>query len=229
MLIAMPRKIASRLIVDALAPDDAAPMQRGRGRPVGDHEAKREEILKAATEVIADDGYAGASLRKVANKAGCTTGRVIYYFANKDAMIAAVAEHLFDEWDKMRAGAAEHEEGLSRFLAWASSNDSTEWIAGLELVIHARRVPAFAEVYRRRYDAYRKAVARALAKSQDQGTVRSDVSADILADQICAIGDGLMLSIPNDPRRFTAKRVRALVEATMALIRSPQSAASAAA
>lgn len=51
---------------------DADPTARGRGRPVGDHEAKRAELLKAAISVIAQEGLAGASLRKVAQRAGCT-------------------------------------------------------------------------------------------------------------------------------------------------------------
>lgn len=45
-----------------------------RGRPVGDREAKRAELLRAAISVIAQEGFAGASLRKVAQRAGCTTG-----------------------------------------------------------------------------------------------------------------------------------------------------------
>src|ERR1700761_2106475 len=81
---------------DLGAPEEA-PARRGRGRPVGDHEAKRNEILQAAISVIARDGYAGASLRKVAQEAGCTTGAVTYYFEHKEAKARALAENLFDE------------------------------------------------------------------------------------------------------------------------------------
>src|SRR5689334_4432055 len=65
----------------------AEPIARGRGRPAGDREAKRADLLKAAIAVIAQDGFAGASLRKVAQRAGCTTGAVTYYFANKREMV----------------------------------------------------------------------------------------------------------------------------------------------
>ena len=70
-----------------------------RGRPIGDREAKSGELIEAARYVIAREGYAGASLRKVAARAGCSTGAVTYYFANKEAMVATVAEALFDEFD----------------------------------------------------------------------------------------------------------------------------------
>ena len=74
--------------------ENALPARRGRGRPVGDRDAKRKELLGAAISVIAQDGFAGASLRKVAERAGCSTGTVTYYFANKEEMMAAVISSL---------------------------------------------------------------------------------------------------------------------------------------
>ncbi|WP_228395933.1 helix-turn-helix domain-containing protein [Streptomyces sp. RB17] len=62
-----------------------------RGRPTGDHAAKRAELVNAAASVIAQEGYANASLRKVAQRAGCTTGAVTYYFAN-DALLREQGE-----------------------------------------------------------------------------------------------------------------------------------------
>ncbi|MFZ6044071.1 hypothetical protein ACOV11_26735, partial [Vibrio natriegens] len=50
-----------------------------RGRPVGDRESKRAELLAAAIAVTAEAGYTGASLRKVAKRIGGTTGTVTYY------------------------------------------------------------------------------------------------------------------------------------------------------
>ena len=73
-----------------------APSSRGRGRPVGDREAKRTELLDAALAVIAEEGIAAASLRRVAERAGCSTGAVTYYFANREEMMAAVIESQFD-------------------------------------------------------------------------------------------------------------------------------------
>jgi TetR/AcrR family transcriptional regulator, transcriptional repressor of aconitase len=49
-----------------------------------DREAKSSELIEAARYVIARDGYAGASLLKVAARAGYSTGAVTYYFANKE-------------------------------------------------------------------------------------------------------------------------------------------------
>src|SRR5215471_17583898 len=80
---------------------DEPPSDRRRGRPVGDREARRTELLNAAISVIAQEGPAEASLRKVAERAGCSTGAVTYYFANREEMMAAVIESQFDMFDAM--------------------------------------------------------------------------------------------------------------------------------
>ena len=77
-----------------------------RGRPTGDHEAKRRELLRAATSVIAEEGLANTSLRKVAQRAGCTTGAVTYYFADKEELVTSVADVGFDRFDAMLTDAA---------------------------------------------------------------------------------------------------------------------------
>ena len=57
-----------------------------------------------------------------------------------------------------------------------------------------------------------------LAAGQAHGTVRDDIPADVLADQLSAMGDGWMMMLPIEPKRFATKRVQTLLDATMALI-----------
>ena len=194
---------------------------RGRGRPVGDREAKRAELLTAAISVIAQQGFAGASLRKVAERAGCTTGAVTYYFANKEEMVAAIAESLFDQFDAQLGRGLDRidvKEGFRRWLDWTSARDPDAWLAGLQLLAHARQEPAFAAVYQRRYARYREALAAILARGQSRGLIRSDIPADLLADQLSAMGDGWMMMLPIEPERFQPARVQALLDAVIAMI-----------
>lgn len=203
----------------------AAPAPRGRGRPVGDREAKRAELLKAAISVIAEEGFAGASLRKVAQRAGCTTGAVTYYFANKEAMVAAIAENLFDQFDTfLDVTQDDIKAGFERWLDWTNSAESDFWLAQFQLLAHARHEPAFADIYQRRYAKYRDALTSVLARGQSRGAIRSDIPADLLADQLSAMGDGWMMMLPIEPERFRPSRVQALLEATIALISPPSTA-----
>lgn len=66
------------------------PVRRNR-----QYEKRLGSILKAAAEVIADDGFEGASVRKVAARAGIGLSGIYYYFKSKDEMLFAVQENTF--------------------------------------------------------------------------------------------------------------------------------------
>ena len=195
-----------------------------RGRPVGDHEGRRAELLSAAMGVIADEGVAAASLRKVAERAGCTTGAVSYYFSSKEAMMAAVIESRFDEFDKLLEigdDAASIRRMFERWLEITNPEDDGVWVAGFQLLAYARHAPTLAAVYQRRFARYRNVLAGILGSGQRQGWARQDIPADLLADQLCAMGDGWMMLFPIEPDRFGPERVEALLDATMAIISPP--------
>lgn len=208
------------------APAPVRPARRGRGRPVGDREGRRAELLDAAMKVIAEEGFAAASLRRVAQRAGCTTGAVSYYFANKEAMMAALIESRFDVFDKLLEFEADDlagvRESFERWFEVATTEDAV-WMAGLQLLAYARHEPALAATYQRRYARYRQVFARILASGQEHGWVRRDIPAEILADQLSAMGDGWMMLYPIEPERFGPERVKALLDATMTIIAPSES------
>lgn len=205
-------------------PSEPAPVAR-RGRPVGDHSAKRAELLSAAIAVIAHEGYAGASMRKVAKQAGCTTGAVTYYFANKEEMVTAVAQSLFDRVDTMLDTNQERidvKAVVSEWLDWTGTEEPDGWLAWLQLLAHARHEPAFASVIKQRYARFRQVFTSLLERGQHEGVIRDDIAADLLADQISAISDGWMMLLPIEPERFDADRGQALLDALITLIAPPR-------
>ena len=48
---------------------------------------KRAELVAASWQVIASEGLKGATLRRVAAKAGCTTGALTHYFKDRQALL----------------------------------------------------------------------------------------------------------------------------------------------
>ena len=197
---------------------------RRAGRPTGDHTAKRGELLRAATAVIAEDGFANASLRKVAERAGCTTGAVTYYFANKDDLVRQLVESRFDDYDAMAETSLAETDIKGLLEAWLTTiTDDTEfWPVMFELLAHARHNPPFAALIEARYARFRERCTVMLAEGQARGSVRDDILAELLADQLSAIGDGWMLMLPIEPARFTPARARALVDSVIALIAPPK-------
>jgi len=55
---------------------------------------KREEILRAALELIAEHGFHGAPMAMVAERAGVGAGTIYRYFEGKDALIAEIFAEL---------------------------------------------------------------------------------------------------------------------------------------
>ncbi|MFJ4373202.1 TetR/AcrR family transcriptional regulator [Pseudomonas japonica] len=200
-----------------------------RGRPVGDRDAKRAELLAAAIAVIAQDGYAGASMRKVAKQAGCTTGAVTYYFANKEEMISAVAQSLFDQVDTLlEANQAPLDIAslLHQWINWVNFDEPTMWLSWLQILSHARHEPVFADIIKQRYDRFRLVFTRLIEQGQTDGKIRNDIHADVLADQISTICDGWLMMLPIEPERFSGERGKALLDALIVLIAPPKTMAS---
>ncbi|MFZ2950245.1 MAG: helix-turn-helix domain-containing protein, partial [Desulfuromonadaceae bacterium] len=48
---------------------------------------KRDEIVRAALELIAENGFHGAPMAMIAEKAGVGAGTIYRYFENKDVLI----------------------------------------------------------------------------------------------------------------------------------------------
>ena len=61
---------------------------------VVNHDQRRAELVAATWEVVADEGVEGATLRRIAEVAGCTTGRVTHYFENKDQLLLTAFERV---------------------------------------------------------------------------------------------------------------------------------------
>ncbi len=61
----------------------------------GDAEARRRDILRSATELLADAGYTGLTMRAIATGAGVSSGTVYQYFGGKeDVFVTLLADRL---------------------------------------------------------------------------------------------------------------------------------------
>lgn len=57
--------------------------------------ARRTQIVDAAIDVIAEVGFAHASIRKIADRVGIAMSAVLYHFGTKDKLVEAIIEHMF--------------------------------------------------------------------------------------------------------------------------------------
>jgi AcrR family transcriptional regulator len=202
---------------------EAPPKRRARGRPVGDRDAKIGELLRAAREVIAREGCAAASIRKVAQQAGYSTGAITYYFADRKDLLARVVEDVFDDFDQW----LDPDDGLpgiramSEYQLLRRRKPHDQQVARqvwLQLLVYANTDPDLAAVIERLYGRFRERLTALVAQAQANGTIRRDLSADLLADHISAFGDGLLLVQPVERRRFDQERLQHLIETMIAML-----------
>lgn len=57
--------------------------------------ARKAQIVAVAIEVIAEVGYAQASIRRIADRVGIAMSAVLYHFGTKDNLVDAIVEHMY--------------------------------------------------------------------------------------------------------------------------------------
>ncbi|MBI2255703.1 MAG: transcriptional regulator BetI [Proteobacteria bacterium] len=116
---------------------------------------RRQELAAAAYEILQEEGIAGTTLAKVAERAGMSKGIVLHYFKGKDALLEAVMRHanalLRDEVIALMAKARTPRERIAAIVA---GNFSPKFFkpeicnAWLSLCAEVPRNPTFARIQR---------------------------------------------------------------------------------
>src|ERR1700734_1682120 len=79
------------------------------GKPA---EQRREQLLRAALDVIVSRGYADTRIADVAEHAGTSPALVIYYFKTRDQLLTEALRYSEDQW---------YEAGLERLEVIATA------------------------------------------------------------------------------------------------------------
>jgi AcrR family transcriptional regulator len=154
--------------------------------------AKREEILRAALEVIARHGYRKTSTRELAAAVGLSEAGLLHYFGSKEKLFEAVLR-------------ARDEADLERF-------EQTDLIDKLSAVIrHNGDVPGLVQLYSTfsadagdpqhsahayfvdRYARLREALAETVRARQSEGTLDPEADPATVATLVIALSDGLQI------------------------------------
>jgi AcrR family transcriptional regulator len=66
-------------------------------KPRGQGASRRGEILDAAKRLFIEEGFAHATMRRIAGEVGVSPTAIYLHFADKDAILKAIAEDFFSE------------------------------------------------------------------------------------------------------------------------------------
>lgn len=152
----------------------------------------REEIMDATYDVLCERGYAGLTMRAIAERAGTSKSLLHYHFDTKDELLLAFLERFSDRLQR-RVDAVESETDdpearliafVDRFVPQAGETDRQAfWRALLELRLQAAHQESFREQLRANNDAVRDAIASIVADGIDDGTFR-DVDPEQTAELV---------------------------------------------
>ncbi|MFJ2628184.1 TetR/AcrR family transcriptional regulator [Streptomyces sp. NPDC087532] len=161
--------------------------------------AHRERLLDAARQLLAEGGYAAASISALADRAGVATGSVYNHFASKQELLAAVFRHVaghelsaVQEAVRARSGAAEQLRALVEVFSYrALSAPRTAWALLAEPVdplVEQERL-----TYRRGYHALAESAVAAGVAAGELPAQNARLSA---AAVIGAVGEALLGPLP---------------------------------
>ncbi len=128
-----------------------------------DPSQKRTEFVAASWDVIAAEGLKGATLRRVAAEAGCTTGALTHYFTDRQSLLIDALRSAHNQAGARMIDAAKrassHLERLKAVLLEALPLDESrlrEWRVWLAFWAESMNDAELAEENARRYAEWRE-------------------------------------------------------------------------
>jgi len=166
-------------------------------------EARRQQILNAACACARREGFHGASMQDIAKAAGLSVGQIYRYFANKEAIIAAIVAQDLAE---MRERFAEFESEPGPVVDSLASHcgegidkcfDKERAALMLEVLAEAARNPAVSCIVRDADRQERALKLRVFERGRQPGW--SDREVEARGEILSALFDGLVVRGVNHP------------------------------
>lgn len=164
---------------------------------------RREQMLRAALEVIEERGFPDTRIADVAARAGTSPALVIYYFKTKDQLLTEALRYAEDTWYEtgtrrmaaIPSAAGRLEELVAmNFLPEADTSPTTSWLLWLDLWAQSVRLPEVASVRQKFDERWRETIIAVVLAGQEAGEF-GPVDADDFALALSALLDGLAVQV----------------------------------
>jgi AcrR family transcriptional regulator len=164
---------------------------------------RKEQMLRAALEVICERGYPDTRIADVAERAGISPALVIYYFKTKDQLLTEAIRYSEDSWyadgqqrlASLPSSAARLEEIVAMTcLPEDDPEPHISWLLWLDFWAQAARNAEVADLRRKSDERWRATIAGLVQAGQQAGEFR-DVDAADFAVLLSALLDGFAIQI----------------------------------
>ncbi len=157
------------------------------GRPASTATAEtREALVRAAIDALKEEGFAGASAREIARRAGCNQGLVFYHFGSVPNLLLAALDSVSETRRAHYQAAVDRADGIGELVDAAETVFEEDLDAGhiavlAEMIAGASATPGLAPEVAARIAPWRQftadAVRGVLAGSPLAGVLEPDVAA----------------------------------------------------
>ena len=185
---------------------------------VVDHDERRREIAAATWVAIDELGIDGTTMRAIAERAGCTIGRLNHYFDSREDMLVAALRLAHSCAATRMLAAIEGRSGrdaLRAVLIEALPLDDerrTEWKVWLTFWAQALNTESLRREHRQRYREWQRLV-EALVAEASPSLTRAEVRQT--TEALLATVDGIGIHALMSPTTDAARRARRIIDSVL--------------
>ncbi len=170
---------------------------------LGTADQRREQMLRAALQVISERGYPETRIADVAERIGISPALVIYYFKTKDQLLTEAIRYAEDSWYAsgqrrmavLPTAVAKLEEIVAMScLPEADPGEDYSWLIWLDFWAQAARNAEVAAVRQKSDELWRETIRSLVVEGQQSGEFR-DVDPDGFGIHFSALLDGLAIQM----------------------------------
>jgi len=183
----------------------------GGSRDAGE---RREQMLRAALEVIIERGYAETRIADVAERTGTSPALVIYYFKTRDQLLTEAIRYSDDTWyaeylrrmEEIPTAAGRLAQLIAmNCLPGTDPEPGAYWTLWLDLWAFSPRSPGVAAVRQKSDERWRDAIRSIVLAGQEAGEF-APVDADDFTITLASLLDGLAIQIALDDPQVPPQR-----------------------
>ncbi len=170
-------------------------------------EARRRQILEAASECFCQQGFHAASMDRIAKTAGMSVGHIYHYFKNKEAIIAAIVEqdlqHRLQKIALIEAGSEDGDifAAMTACIGQGIKDLFHPYRAALllECMAEATRNPQVAALVQNADEISRTRWLEVIHRGRTARGLGPDPYSEVRAEVLGAIFEGLMMRTVRNP------------------------------
>jgi AcrR family transcriptional regulator len=204
--------------------DNPTPATGAKSPHTAHGEAQCQALIRAAYQIIAEEGFEGLRTREVAHRVGVNIATLHYYFKSKEDLIRAVVEYLQNQFEHIHDPdlMSSHKDPAAKLhiefadVPYQVESLRTSFVVAQELYLRSQRDPSIRVMLQVMDAHWHEYITSYLVQGVRDGVFRPDLDIEATAWGIQALVKGSMIQVMLDPsnpiERFHAQIERWITE-----------------